>query len=188
MFSPEFSLFSLILYSIIAAIGFTMVFIYKQTYTTAAILKPDPERLRKIFMIFLGVTTVVTFALSWYTTYALKASDIPLDGSMKYQNMKSVMVFVLNFSFLVMIILANAYSLSLKKLAIVPYLLIIGFYTLFVLKDAYINSDYYSLWQKSLNMLKGNLPDFHRIAWVKCGLGAAVTLFNVILIWWGLRK
>ena len=188
MFSADFSLFSLTLYIIIAAIGFTMFFLYKQTYTNAAVLKPNPEKLRKIFMVFFGVATVVTFALSWYTTYELKASNIPLEGSMKYQNMKSVMVFALNFSFLVMIILANAYSLSLKKLAIVPYLLIIGFYTLFVLKDAYINSDYFSLWQKSLSILKGDLPDFHRTAWVKCALGASVSLFNVVLIWFGLRK
>ena len=181
-------MFSLIIYIIIAAVGFTMVFLYKQTYTSAEILKPDPERLKKIFMIFFGVATVVTFALSWFTTYQLQSSNIPLEGSIKYQNMKSIMIFALNFSFLVMMVLANAYSLSLKKLAVVPYLMLIGFYVLFVLKDAYIISDYFSLWQKSLKMLKGDLPDFHSTAWVKCWMGAAVTAFNVILIWFGLRK
>ena len=134
------------------------------------------------------MAVVLTFALSWFTTYELQASNIPLEGSMKYQNMKSVMIFVLNFSFLIMIILANAYSLSLKKLAVVPYLLAIGFYVTFVLKDAYIISDYFSLWQRSLKILKGDLPDFHSTAWAKCWLGAAVTLFNVALIWFGLRK
>jgi hypothetical protein len=181
-------MFSIIIYIIIAAVGFTMVFIYKQTNTTAQILKPDPEKLRKIFMIFFGVAAVVTFALSWLTTYELQSSNIPLESSIKYQNMKSVMIFALNFSFLVMMVLANAYSLSLKKLAIGPYLLTIAFYMIFVLKDAYIISDYFSLWQKSLKMLKGDLPDFHSTAWVKCWMGAAVTLFNVVLIWFGLRK
>ena len=181
-------MFSLIIYILIAAVGFTMVFIYKQTNTTAQILKPDPEKVKKIFMVVFGVATVLTFALSWFTTYELQATNIPLEGSMKYQNMKSVMIFVLNFSFLLMIILANAYSLSLKKLSVVPYLLAIGFYAGFVLKDAYIISDYFSLWQKSLKMLKGDLPDFHSAAWVKCWLGTAVTAFNIILIWFGLRK
>ena len=181
-------MFSLIIYIIIAAVGFTMVFLYKQTYTSADIFNPDPEKLRKIFMTVFGIATVVTFVLSWLTTYELQASNIPLEGSMKYENMRSVMIFSLNFSFLVMIILANAYSLSLKKLAIVPYLLIIGFYIVFVLKDAYIISDYFSIWQKSLKLLKGDLPDFHSTAWVKCWFGAGVTLFNAGLIWLGLRK
>jgi len=181
-------MFSLIIYILIAAVGFTMVFIYKQTNTTARILKPDPEKVKKLFMIVFGVAAVLTFALSWFTTYELQASNIPLEGSMKYQNMKSLMIFVLNFSFLLMIILANAYSLTLKKLAIVPYLLAVGFYVAFVLKDAYIISDYFSLWQRSLKILKGDLPDFHSTAWVKCWLGGAVTLFNVVLIWFGLRK
>ena len=180
--------FSLIIYIIIAAVGFTMVFLYKQTNTTAQLFKPDPERVKKIFMIIFGVATVITFALSWLTTYELQASNIPLEGSMKYQNMKSIMIFVLNFSFLVMIILANAYSLTLKKLAIVPYLLALAFYSVFVLKDAYIISDYFSLWQKSLKLLQGDLPDFHSGAWFKCWMGAAVAAFNIVLVWFGLRK
>ncbi len=181
-------MFSLIIYIIIAAVGFTMVFLYKQTNTTAQLFKPDPLKVRKVFMIVFGVATVLTFALSWLTTYELQATNIPLEGSMKYQNMKSIMIFVLNFSFLALIILADAYSLALKKLAVVPYLLAIAFYSLFVLKDAYIISDYFSLWQKSLKLLKGDLPDFHSSAWVKCWMGAAVTIFNVVLIWLGLRK
>ena len=171
-----------------AAVGFTMVFLFRQTYTSAQILKPDPEKVKKVFMIVFGSAVVITFVLSWFTTYTLQTSDIPLERSMRYQNIKSVMILVLNFSFLVMVVLANTYSLSLKKLAIVPYLLIIGFYTLFVLKDAYIISDYFSLWQKSLKILKGDLPDFHSAAWVKCAMGTGVTLFNVALIWLGLRK
>ena len=181
-------MFSLIIYIIIAAVGFTMVFLYKQTYTSAKILQPDPEKLKKVFTVVFVTAAIVTFALSWLTTYELQASNIPLESSIKYQNMKSVMIFSLNFSFLLMIILANAYSLSLKKLAVAPYLLIIAFYMVFVLKDAYIISDYFSLWQKSLKMLKGDLPDFHGTAWVKCWLGAGVTLFNVGLVWFGLRK
>lgn len=181
-------MFSLIIYIIIAAVGFTMVFIYKQTNTTARILRPDPEKVKKLFLAVFGIAVVITFALSWFTTYELQSSNIPLEGSMKYQNMKSVMIFVLNFSFLAMIILANTYSLTLKKLSAWPYLLAIGFYMAFVLKDAYIISDYFSLWQKSLKMLKGDLPDFHSTAWVKCWMGAGVTLFNAVLIWFGLRK
>jgi len=181
-------MFSLIIYIIIAAVGFTMVFIYKQTNTTAQILKPDPQKVQKLFLAFFGIATVITFALSWFTTYELQTTNIPLESSMKYQNMKSVMIFVLNFSFLAMIILANTYSLTLKKLSAWPYLLAIGFYMAFVLKDAYIISDYFSLWQRSLKLLKGDLPDFHSAAWAKCWLGTVVTLFNVIMIWFGLRK
>jgi hypothetical protein len=181
-------MFSLIIYILIAAVGFTMVFLYKQTYTAAQVTGPKPETFRKIFTWVFIAATVVTFALSWFTTYELQATNIPLEGSIKYENMKSVMVFVLNFSFLIMIILANAYSLSLKKLAVIPYLLALGFYTAFVLKDAYIISDYFSLWQKSLKMLKGDLPDFHSAAWVKCWMGSAVTVFNAVIIWFGLRK
>lgn len=181
-------MFSIIIYIIIAAVGFSMVFLYKQSNTTANLLRPEPAKLHRAFMTVFGVATVVTFALSWLTTYELQTSNIAIESSIKYQNMKSVMIFALNFSFLVMMILANATSLATKKVAVVPYLLTIGFYMLFVLKDAYIISDYFSLWQKSLKMLKGDLPDFHSTAWVKCWLGASVTLFNAAIIWLGLRK
>ncbi len=188
MASSGFSLFSFILYIIIAAIGFMMVFLYKQTNTSASILKPNPDKIKRVFIIFLSVAAVITFALSWYTTYELNTSSIPVESSMKYENMKSVMIFALNLSFLVLIILANAYSLALKKTAWLFYLLGFAFYALFVLKDGYIISDYFSLWQKSLKLLKGDLPDFHSTAWIKCWLGATVTLFNSLLVWWGLRK
>ncbi|MDB5284203.1 MAG: hypothetical protein JWO06_3278, partial [Bacteroidota bacterium] len=87
-----------------------------------------------------------------------------------------------------LMVLANAYSLALKKLALLPYLLTLLFYTTFILLDAYQISDYFVIWQNSLKILKGDLPDFHSTGWAKCGLGLLVTVLNAGMIWFGTRK
>jgi hypothetical protein len=183
-------MFSFIIYILIAALGFIMAFVFRQTNTTASVLKPDPKKLMKLFFLVFSVATIVTFTLSWFTTYELGTSNITDVSQMKFNDMKSIMWFVMNLSFFIMIVLANTYSLSLKKVALLPYFLAIVFYAGFVLKDSYIISNYLELWQHSVKLLKGTLPDFrsHNTAWVKCGLGSIVTLFNVGMIWWGLRK
>ena len=181
-------MFSLIIYLIIAAIGFTMVYLYKGTNTSARIFKPDPKKVLKSFMIAFGVASIITFALSYYTEYQLSSSNIPDESSMKFQNARSVLFFCLNLSFFIWMVLANAYSMSLKKLALLPYFLTILFYTTFILLDAYHISNYFLIWQNSLKLLKGDLPDFHSTGWVKCGLGFLVTAFNAGMIWLGTRK
>jgi hypothetical protein len=181
-------MFSLIIYFIIAAIGFMMVYLFKQTNTTANFFKPDPQKIFRIFLIVLGTATVITFGFSYLATYELTATNIPDEGSMKFQNAKAMMFFTLNLSFFVLVVLANAYSLSIKKLTVLPYVLILLFYAGFILKDAYYISDYYTLWQHSLKLFKGDMPDFHSTGWVKCGLGFLVTAFNAGIIWLGLRK
>jgi len=131
----------------------------------------------------------VVFALSRLATYELNASNIAADNSEKYQNVKSIMIFMINLFFFVLVMLCNAYSLALKRLAIVPYLLTIGFYVIFTVKDAYFISDYYVFWQKSFQLLRGqDMSDFHRTGWVKSILGTLVSLFNAVVIWWGVRS
>ena len=98
------------------------------------------------------------------------------------------MVFLMNVSFLALMVLANLYSQTVKKVSPVPYLLVIAFYVLFVLKDAYYISDYFAIWQQSKKLLQGDLPDFHSKAWMKAFIASGVTAFNAVMVWWGLRK
>jgi hypothetical protein len=162
--------------------------VYRQTNTSADIFKPEPKTVMKIFTIVYCSALVITFGLSWYTGRQLNATNVPADNAVKFQNVKSIMVFVMNVSFFALVLLSNAYSLALKKLAPVPYLLTIAFFGIFVIKDSYYLTDYYMLWQRSLQLFKGDLPDFHSNGWIKCWLGAAVTAFNAIMVWWGMRK
>jgi predicted signal transduction protein with EAL and GGDEF domain len=182
-------MFSVIIFILIAALGFIMSYLYRQTTTSAHFFKPDPRNAMKLFLVVFVTATLLILALSHLATYELTASNLAAENSEKYQNVKSVMIFMINLFFFLLVMLCDAYSLALKKLAIIPYLLTIGFYVLFTVKDAYFISDYYVFWQKSLELLKGqDLPDFHKTGWVKSLLGTAVTLFNAIVIWWGLRK
>jgi len=181
-------MFSLIIYILIAAIGFMMGFLYKRSHTTAQFFNPDPKKAFRIFLIVLSAAVVLTLVLSWLATYVLKSSQISEDGNIKYQDTKSIMVFILNFFFLILIILANAYSQTVKKIAFVPYLLAVSFYSVFILTDAYFISDYFAIWQKSLQLFHGNLTDLHNTARMKCVLAFIVTAFNVGMIWWGMRK
>ena len=183
-----YSLFSLTIYILIAAVGFMMGFVYKKSITTAQFFNPDPKKALRIFMLVFVLAVVLTFFLSWYVLHVLSASTIPDEGSMQYQNTKSVMIFMMNLFFFALIILANVYSQSLKKVAFIPYLLALGFYFVFVVKDAYFISDYFVLWQKSLRLLQGDLPDFHSKGWMKTFLAFTVTSFNAGMIWWGFRK
>ena len=181
-------MFSLIIYFLIAAIGFMMGFLYKRSHTTSQFFNPDPKKAFRIFLIVLTTAVVLTLALSWLATYVLQSSGIPEDGNIKYQNTKSIMVFVMNFFFLVLVVLANAYSQTVKGVAFIPYLLALGFYLLFVLTDAYYISDYFVLWQKSLQLFQGNATEVQETARIKCVLAFIVTAFNTLMIWWGMRK
>ncbi|MBP6731520.1 MAG: hypothetical protein KA149_05645 [Chitinophagales bacterium] len=181
-------MFSLIIYILIAAIGFMMGFLYKKAYTTAQFFSIDPNKVLRVFTVVFVVAVFLTFGLSWYTLHVLSDIQIPDDSSIKYHDTKSVMIFFINLFFLILVLLANLYSQTQKKIAYIPYLLAFGFYAVFILKDAYSISDYFVFWQHSLQLLKGDLPDFHSTGWMKSGLAFTVTLFNAGMIWWGLRK
>ncbi|MES2620537.1 MAG: hypothetical protein V4615_06765 [Bacteroidota bacterium] len=181
-------MFSLIIYILIAAIGFMMGFLYKRSHTTSQFFNPDPKKAMRIFLLVLLAGTLVNLLLSWLATYVLKSAEIPEDGNFKYHDTKSVMVFVINLFFFILVVLANAYSQTVKKVAFVPYLLALTFYMVFVLTDAYYVSDYFAIWQKSLQLFQGNLTDLHNTARIKCSLAFVVTAFNAFMIWGGLRK
>ncbi len=181
-------MFSLIIYFLVAAIGFMMGYLYKKSYTNAQFFDVDSQKLLRIFLIVFLLAIVSTFAFSWLTMHVLDNTSIPDESSMKYQDRKSIMIFLLNLFFLALMIISNLYSQAQKKVALIPYLLVFSFYVLFVLKDAYYISDYFSMWQKSLQLLKGDLPDFHSTAWMKSTFAFTVTAFNALMIWWGLKK
>lgn len=184
-------MFSLITYILITAIGFMMGFLYKKTHTQSSFFNPDPKKSLKIFSWFLGGAVVVLLALSALATHSLKTTQIPGEAdiaNMDYNNYHSVIVFVLNLSFLILVVLSNAYSQSLKKLGFVPYIIAAGFYIMFILGDAYFVSDIYLMWQKSMQLIQGELPDYTENALIKSFLGFSVTAFNAVMIWWSLRK
>ncbi len=181
-------MFTLIIYILIAAIGFIMAFLYKRANTASQFLHPEPKKALRIYLSVFIVAIITTFILSWFTARALVSSPIPEEGNMQYNNLKSVMVFSINISFFLLVLLANLYSQALKRLAPAPYIFAICFYVLFILKDAYFISDYYILWQKSMQLIHGDIPDFTKTAWTKCCLGFGVTAFNAVAVWWGLRK
>lgn len=181
-------MFSLIIYFIVAAVGGMMIYLYKSVKTTAEIFKPDPRKFMKAFLTVFILAMIITFGLSYYTTYVLYSTPIPDEANMKFLNAKSIMYFSLNLSFLLLIILSNAYSLSLKKFAYMPFVFTALFYAIFILKDGYFMADYYTYWQTVTHNLKDSLPDYHSTGWAKCGMGMLVTVFNAFLVWFGLRK
>ncbi len=181
-------MFTLIIYILMVATGFMMGYLYKKANTTSRLLSPKPDKALKIFVAVLVTAVLITFGLSYFTTEVLHSSGLQEVDKIKYNNLKSVMIFAINISFFLLIILSNVYSQSLKKFAAVPYVLAFCFYMLFILKDAYVITDYYLLWQKSLQLIKGDIPEHTQLAWAKCFLGLVVTSFNALMIWWGLRK
>lgn len=181
-------MFTSILFVILAAIGFMMGVLYKRAITSAQFLNPEPKRLLRWFLWIFWVGIVITFALSYFVPKALTSSSIPEENNIQYNNLKSLMIFSINLFFFVQVILANLYSQALKKIAPVPYVLAFCFYAVFILKDAYYITDYYMLWQKSMQLIHGEVPDFTSLAWTKCLLALIVTAFNSFMIWWGLRK
>ncbi|MFN8300249.1 MAG: hypothetical protein U0T75_14190 [Chitinophagales bacterium] len=181
-------MFSLIIYILTAAVGFMMGYLYKRSFTNAQFFNPDPKKALRLFITMFSLATVLTFTLSWVTTHLLSESTIAEEGNIKYQNTHSVMIFVLNFFFFALVVLANVYSQALKKVAWVPYLLTIGFYAVFILKDTYYVSNYYVTWQQAMHLTVGDISDLIQKAWTKVALGLAVTVFNLGMIWWGFRK
>src|SRR5688572_18919697 len=120
-------MFSLIIFALIVAIGFMMGVLYKRTHSTASFFNPDPIRASKRFYVFFAFALITTTALSWWAVYALRTAHLPEESSIRYLNMKSVVIFVVNLSFLLLTVLANMTSQSFKKIIFFPYLVTIGF-------------------------------------------------------------
>ena len=99
-------MFSLIIYILIAAVGFMMGFIYKKSFTTAEFFNPVPENALRNFMIVFVLAVLVTYGLSWWTLYSLRSSNIPDENSMNYNNAKSIMIFMLNLFKLSLLLLS----------------------------------------------------------------------------------
>ena len=182
------SLFSLIIYFLISAIGFMMGYLYKKSNTSAQFFEINPQKVLRIYWIVLSQALISTFVLSWLTMHVLNDTQVPDDSSLKFQDAKSVMIFFLNLFFFALMILSNLYSQTLKKVSFLPYFLTLVFYVGFVLNDAYYISDYFILWKKSLKLLTGDFEALHLINWMKSMFALAVTVFNAGMIWWGLRK
>jgi hypothetical protein len=181
-------MFTLILFIILAAFGFMMGVLYKKAITSAQALNPQPQKLLRIFLWVFGIGVIVTFALSYFAPKVLTSTPIPEENNIHYNNLKSLMIFAINVFFFAQVIVANLYSQALKRLAPFPYVLAFCFYAVFILKDAYYITDYYILWQKSMQLIHGDVPDFTGLAWTKCLLALGVTAFNAVMIWWGVRK
>ncbi len=181
-------MFSLIIYILVAAVGFMMAVLYKRTETSLNFFNPDPKTWLRYFTILFASGLLLTYLLSWLTMRSLTNSQMPEDGNIQYQSMKETMYFSLNIFFLLLVVICNLYSQSRKSVAWGAYLLVIGFYSVFILKDAYYISNYYLLWQKAMLLFKGEAPDFTQTAWTKVGIGTFVTALNAVLMWWGMRK
>lgn len=185
-------MFTSIIFILTAAIGFMMGFLYRKSYTTAQFFNLSEQKLLRTFTFFFFTAVISTYLLSWFTLRELStgSTDEPSVKFMqlRFEDMKSVMMLALHFFFLLLIAIANVYSQSRKKIAVAPYLLTLGFFSLFILKDAYFISDNFMGWLKSFQFSQEDLPDFKSIGWIKIFFATAVTVFNAIMIWWGLRK
>jgi len=179
---------SFIIYLLIAAIGFMMGFLYKRSHSSSQFFSPDPVKMFRIFILTLVLAIIFVLGVSWYGSHSLSPDAIPEENALRFENTKSVVVFSINFFFFLLVILANAYSQALKRIAFLPYLLAACFYVAFILADAYFISDTFTLWQKSLQIFQIKVTDLNNIDRLKCGLAITVTCFNAFMIWWGMRK
>ena len=98
----SFSLFSLTIYFIIAAIGFMMGYLFKHAKTNAQTFSPNPKIVLKIYMLSFVVALVTTYALSYFATHSLVTSASPEEGDINYHNERSLMIFALNFFFFIL--------------------------------------------------------------------------------------
>lgn len=181
-----FSLFSLTIYFLSAAIGFMMGFLYKNAKTNNVVVNPNPEKTYRLFLNVFIIGVVALGALSYFTVRALKPAAIVEDSAIRFRDMKSVLIFLLTVFFMGLTIIANYYSLSVHKLRVMPYFLIVCFYSAFILVDVHFISPRFADWQYTNHLLTGDMPDFRATGWVKCSLGFAVTAFNAIMMWWSI--
>jgi hypothetical protein len=183
-------MFSLIIYILIAAIGFMMGVLYKRSYTTAQFFNPAPVKLFRIFLIVFAIAVVITSSLAGWMVYELSISEIPEDGKIQFANVKQVMFFFINFFFLALILLSNIYSQALKRVSFIAYLLTVAFYASFILTDAFIVYDHYFMWQELMNIdvTAIDVAAYHKTGLIKALLGFTVSSFNAVVVWWGMRK
>jgi hypothetical protein len=181
-------MFTFIIFIIIAGIGFVMGYIYKKSTTSLAFFTPNELGTLRNFMIVFTLGMIACFALSWYTLTTLGATEMPADNKLRFDNMRSVMIFFVNIFFLLMVVFSNLHSQGAKKLKIVPYLLAIGFYLVFTIKDNLYIAEIFSNWQRYYQLIASDVNTPAQKGLLKSAIAVSVTAFNAIMIWWGLRK
>jgi len=182
-------MFTLLLFLVIIGVGTMMAILYKGTTTTANLLNPDPKISLRVFILSFVIAMLTTYGLSWYATYSIYKSDLPEEGNINYQNLKTLTFFIINISYFLMMLFANAYAQSLKKIAAAPYLLTLSFYIAFILRDAYVVTPYYIEWAQNAElMLNNELSNYAETARYKCIIATFTTAYNAAAIWWSLRK
>lgn len=165
-----------------------MGYVYKNATTSLAFFSPGERGTLRNFMMIFAIGTIFCFALSWYTLHMLAPSDIPADNKLRFDNTRSIMIFFINLFFLLMIVFANLHTQGSKKLKPIPYLLAIGFYLAFTIKDNLYIAEIFTNWQRYYQILTtdANMPAQKGL--VKSMMAVIVTAFNAVMVWWGLRK
>ncbi len=183
-----FHVFSAILFVFMGAIGIIMATIYKNVQTAEGFMRLPSERILRIFLVVFVLTVLGGLFSAWMAQNSFTSSPIPEQNLIRFRNYKSMMIFTGNLGFFLMLIHANFYSFSQKKVMWIPYALACGAFVLLCMKDSLFLEPYLDLYRsKVLHEAVDASGEISRM-WTKIVMGVSITLTNALAVAWGIRK
>ncbi|MBX2904307.1 MAG: hypothetical protein KF872_12235 [Chitinophagales bacterium] len=170
------------------AIGIWMGYFTRNASTTMEFFRWSEKRVMRVWLyLFIG-GMLLTYALSQGTVFQLNNPLIPEDSADHFRDWRSMFEFSLAFFFLPLLVLANIYSLATKRINFFLYGFTFLYAAIFSYKNLQNLNEFFYRWESHFGLWKGEFPINTSAVWFHVAVYAFLCIFNLVFIWWGLRK
>lgn len=170
------------------AIGIIMASLYKNSNTAEGFMRLPTRRILRIYLIIFIGTVLAGLISAYLSQRSFSLSGIPEQNIIQFQNYKSLFIFINNLGFFLLLIHANFYSFSQKKIVWVPYILACSVFILFCLKDSLFLEPYSDIYRREV-LKEAVMPKAESARmWLKILMGISVTFTNALAVAWGISR
>lgn len=168
--------------------GVWMGYFTKNASTTMDFFKWNEKKVMRWWLSLFIVGMVLSYILSQGAIFQLQHTEIPEDSAFHFRDWRSMFEFSLAFFFLPLLLLANVFSLTTKKVNVFLYGFTFLYAAIFSYKNLQNISEFFQLWEKHFQIGSELLAQEASGVWVHISVYAFLCLFNMAFIWWGLKK
>ena len=179
---------SFLTYVIVGLIGLMMGTVYKRSFSNLEVLRFDPARIGRIFIIQTVLGASICLWLSYKSIHAFSEIGMAEDKAHIFEDYQNTLVYFLNLGFILMMIFANIHSMASKKISWLLYFFTFGVYASFAVIDNFFLQDTFFHFKKMNQLWQGEFSFANVWGYVSLFISAGLTAFNAYMTWWGLKK
>jgi hypothetical protein len=162
--------------------------VYKRTFTNLEVLRFNPARIARIYYIITALAVGVCLFLSYKAIHAFSEIGMAEDKAHIFEDYQNMLVYFLNLSFIVMMVLANVHSMASKKISYLLYFFTFGSYAAFAIIDNFFLQDTFFHFKKMNQLWQGEFSFANFWGFISLFISAGLTAFNAYMTYWGLKK